>query len=101
MFLQQITLHNIPVPEREYRFHPVRRWRFDFAFIGPYRKLAVEIEGGTWGTSRHTTATGFHNDCEKYNTAALMGWTVFRFDSNMVRSGEAVEFLKKALSDTK
>tara|TARA_R110002126_G_scaffold288065_2_gene441348 strand:+ start:900 stop:1049 length:150 start_codon:yes stop_codon:yes gene_type:complete len=31
----------IPTPEAEYRFHPTRRWRFDFA--RPDKKLAVEV----------------------------------------------------------
>ena len=29
---------------QEYRFHPPRQWRFDFAC--PTKKLAIEIEGG-------------------------------------------------------
>ena len=32
--------------EPEYRFHPVRRWRFDFA--NPEYKVAIEFEGGIW-----------------------------------------------------
>lgn len=30
---------------REHRFHPTRRWRFDFAW--PDEKVALEVEGGT------------------------------------------------------
>ena len=71
-------------PVHEYRFHPVRKWRFDFAF--PEQKVAVEIEGGTFGKckSRHTTGTGYEKDCEKYNTAILNGWRVFRFTGRMI-----------------
>lgn len=57
----------------EFRFHPVREWRFDWAF--PAVKLAVEIEG--WG--RHQTYTDYRGDCEKYNSAILHGWRVLRF----------------------
>jgi len=35
-----------PEPVREYRFHPKRKWRFDFAW--PDCQVAVEIEGGVW-----------------------------------------------------
>lgn len=58
---------------REHRFHPERKWRFDYAFLGP--KLAVEIEG----QGRHQTYVGFRGDCEKYNSAVLHGWRVLRF----------------------
>ena len=95
LFLHQLKTHQLPQPEREYRFHTIRRWRFDFAW--PERRLAVEIEGGTWIKSRHTTGTGFHNDCEKYNAAALLGWTVLRFDGAMVRSGQALTVVREAL----
>ena len=70
-------------PETEYQFHNKRKWRFDFAF--PEEKVAVEIEGGTFGRkSRHTTGTGYAADCEKYNTATLNGWRVFRFTGKMI-----------------
>jgi very-short-patch-repair endonuclease len=76
------------VPEREYRFHPNRRWRFDFAF--PDEMLAVEIEGGIWTGGRHGRGAGFEKDCEKYNHAAIMGWTVLRYSTQMVMDGTAI-----------
>ena len=84
---------------REYRFHPVRRWRFDFAF--PAQKVAVECEGGTWTNGRHTRGSGFEKDCHKYNAAAMEGWTVLRFTSGMINSGEAINQIEAALEDYK
>lgn len=66
-------------PKREYRFHPVRKWKFDFAY--PERMVAVEAEGGVFSGGRHTRGMGFVNDCEKYNMAVLMGWKVLRYTS--------------------
>ncbi len=77
----------------EFKFHPKRKWRFDFA-CEPAR-VAVEIEGGTWagrpcpvckqrGGGRHNRAAGFARDCEKYREAAFLGWLVFRFPSEQV-----------------
>lgn len=60
-------------PVRELRFHPTRRWRFDFAW--PDQKLAVEIDG----RGRHQTVTGVRGDCEKHNEAVRLGWRVLRF----------------------
>lgn len=82
-------------PQREYRFHPERKWRFDFAFLP--QRLAVEIEGGTWKSGRHQTGTGFAQDCEKYNAAAMGGWRVLRYTTAMVNSGEAIADVLAAL----
>lgn len=82
-------------PVREHRFHPTRRWRFDFAF--PDQKLAVEIEGGIWTGGRHTRGSGYKGDMEKYNEAALLGWKVLRFDGEAVRKGTAIEMVLTAL----
>lgn len=77
----------------EYQFNPERKWRFDFA--APSMRLAIEVEGGTtYGNSRHSYGKGFDDDAEKYNTASAMGWTLFRFSSNMIKSGEAITFLE-------
>jgi len=86
---RQMEAVGLPLPEREYRFAPPRRWRFDFAW--PDRKLAVEVEGGIWVRGRHNRGAGFVRDCEKYNTAVLLGWRVLRFTPGMIRSGEAIK----------
>lgn len=83
-----------PVPE--YKFHPDRRWRFDFAF--PERMIAVECEGGVWSNGRHTRGSGFIADMEKYNAAAALGWFVFRFDASQVKSGNAINFMVSVLA---
>lgn len=69
-------------PLQEYRFHPERKWRFDFAYIK--QKIAIEIEGAVWSRGRHTRGTGFIADCEKYNDAAKRGWRVLRYTSNTI-----------------
>ncbi len=68
----------ILTPIREYRFHPTRKWRFDFAW--PDYKVAVEVEGVLWqgGGGRHQRVQGFLRDAEKYEAATLLGWTVYR-----------------------
>jgi very-short-patch-repair endonuclease len=81
-------------PEREFRFHPERKWRFDFAW--PEHKLAVEIEG--LGGGRHQRMAGFKADCEKYNAALLQGWSVFRFTTDMVLSGQAINTVNEVLA---
>jgi len=94
LFAWQIRASRLPAPMREHRFHPTRRWRFDFAWPEP--KIAAEIEGGTWNRGRHTRGSGFEQDCEKHAEAALLGWTVYRFTTNQVQTGYAVSTMKQA-----
>ena len=86
-------------PETEYRFHPPRRWRFDFAFLD--QKIAVECEGGIWSSGRHVRGSGFQKDLEKYNRANLDGWCLLRYTSDMIKSGEALTQIEAALQSRK
>ena len=69
-----------PELEKEFRFHPERKWRADFAHI-PSRTL-IEIEGGIYVNGRHNRGAGFAADLEKYFEAALSGWRVIRIGPN-------------------
>lgn len=91
----QLKRFNLPF-EIEYKFHPMRKWRFDFAF--PELKLAIEAEGGIYTNGRHTRANGFEADCEKYNHAVLLGWHVLRFTSKQIARGEALSIIGEFLS---
>lgn len=91
-----IILESIyPTYQKEYRFHNIRRWRFDFAY--PDEKIAFEYEGIYSKMSGHTTWKGFAGDCEKYNYAQELGWKVYRFTWDMLQKGETVDFIKKVL----
>ena len=88
-------------PTAEYKFHPDRKWRFDFAFIP--EKLAVEIEGGVWlgKNGGHTSGTGYTNNLEKYNEAVMLGWKILRFTPEAVKSGRAIQIVRVVLADSK
>lgn len=90
-------------PEREWKFHEERQWRFDFAW--PEYQVAVELEGGVFsprrvqGKGRHLTSKGFHEDCGKYNAATADGWLVLRFDAKHLDSDPVgvIELVVKTL----
>ena len=96
---EKLALHirawGLPEPEREYRFHPTRRWRFDFAW--PTFMVAAEVEGVSPAGGRHQHIAGFEADAEKYNAATLAGWKVLRFTQSGVRLGEAIRHIEHAL----
>lgn len=97
LFAWQLSAAGLPSPSREYRFHPTRRWRFDFAW--PDHGLALEIEGGVWNRGRHVTPKGFVADAEKYNAAALAGWRVLRVTGAHVKQGQALAWAEQALAE--
>jgi very-short-patch-repair endonuclease len=85
--------------KQEYRFHPVRMWRFDFAW--PEEKIAVEVQGGIWlgKSGAHTSAKGRARDCEKSNAATVMGYRVLQFTSEHIKKGVAVALIEKVLTE--
>jgi hypothetical protein len=83
--------------EREYQFHPQRKWRFDWAVWSNGHRIAIEYEGGVFIGGGHTRGLIYGQNCEKYNTAALMGWTVLRFTAPMIRAGMHETMIAKAL----
>lgn len=97
IFALQVRAIGLPTPERELIFHPKRKWRFDFSW--PEKKIAVEIDGGTSSQGRHVRPTGYRADCCKMNSAALLGWTVFRGDAVMVKKGTLLEFVEAAINN--
>jgi len=95
--LWQIKAAGLPMPEREYRAVKGRMFRFDFAWTEPHHRLLVEVNGGTYTKGAHSTGQGIARDYEKANLAVLQGWRVLSFDGKSVKSGEAVETIRKAL----
>lgn len=67
----------------EFKFHDVRKWRADFAI--PSRRLLIEIDGGIFSGGRHTRGAGFLADCEKLNSAAMLGYRVLRYSPTQLR----------------
>jgi very-short-patch-repair endonuclease len=93
-FAMHCSAHRLR-PEREFKFHPDRKYRFDFAF--PDKKLGIEIEGGTWTSGRHSRGSGYDKDLCKYNSAARLGWMVLRYSTRMVTDGSAIDEVLEVL----
>lgn len=96
--------------EAEFRFHPVRMWRFDYAI--PKLKIAVDYQGHAGfvplkdehgnlrrddrgkplqAPSGHSTIKGLTNDCEKSNEASAAGWRFFTFTALHFREKDRKE----------
>ncbi len=85
------------VREHEFAKAIGRLWRFDFAWVD--RKVALEVEGGTWINGAHSRGKHFEGDCEKYAIAAIHGWRVIRATTDQVRSGVAGAWMQRILTE--
>ena len=82
--------------EMEYKFHPTRKWRYDYAILSKH--IAIEVEGGVWTGGRHTRPAGFLGDIEKYNAGALLGWRIFRVTPKGLLTTATIDMIKEAIS---
>jgi hypothetical protein len=104
-FVFQCRAFKLPMFKREFKFalDRGRGWRFDFCW--PDFMLALECEGlvaryvngEQFAYGRHATFAGFEHDAIKYATAAIMGWTVLRFNQRLITNGTAIDMTLECL----
>lgn len=80
---------------KEHQFHPVRKWRFDYAIVE--LKIAIEVDGAVWVGGRHNRASGYIADIEKLNTAASMGWLVLRITTDDRFCTKTMQMIKETV----
>jgi very-short-patch-repair endonuclease len=97
LFVELIKNTGLPIPEREYRFHNERKWRFDYAY--PEIKLAIEIEGGIYNRKAHGSITGIKRDIEKYTAAAVLGWRIIRILPEDIMKRETIQNIVNAYNN--
>jgi hypothetical protein len=85
----------LPVVVPEYRFHPTRRWRFDFAW--PFEQVALEVQGGIFVRGRHSRGAALLAEWVKLNTAATMGWRILYCQPRDLLTEQTVSLLRAAL----
>lgn len=87
--------HGLPDPVAEHRFHPTRRWRFDYCW--PTHRVALEVDGGIYTGGRHTRGAGTEGDHEKFNEAAVLGWRVLRVTPRKLLTSATMGLLQRVL----
>ncbi|WP_312969749.1 hypothetical protein [Acinetobacter gerneri] len=81
--------------EQEFQFNKDRKWRADFYLVGT--NILIEVEGGIWSNGRHTRGKGYIADMEKYNSATMLGYLVYRYSTEQVKSGLAIEEIRRLI----
>jgi len=124
--LKQAGFESLFIPNenhpKELAFWPGRRYRFDFAC--EKWKIAIELQGGTWGNpvkchrchstvmrstktgavymvregGRHQNPKALESEYEKLNGAQKMGWRVFLFTPHMIKEGIGINLVKEIIS---
>lgn len=109
----------LPAPEAEYKFHPTRKWRFDFAWSGytsPHSmgysnswntnpidgtselvQVCLEVDGGIWIRGGHNRGAQMLKTWEKENEAVCMGWRILRCQPDDLCTQDTVRLIKRAL----
>lgn len=95
-FHEQCRLTGNPVPVPEHKFHPTRRWRFDWSW--PQQRLALEVQGGLFIQGRHSRGAALMKEHEKLNEAATRGWRVLFVTPRQIVDGSALALVERALS---
>lgn len=97
LLLLHLDAAGLPHPVPEYQFHDKRKWKIDFAW--PEYKLAVEVEGGIYGSKGggHRSISGFEANLEKYNQLAVGRWFLIRLLPEWLdeRRNEARELIQQ------
>lgn len=91
----QIRALELPEPIREYVVPGIPRFRYDFAWKNC--KLLIEVNGGTYVKSGHTTHKGIDRDYRKNRWAQQLGWRCFSYTGEDVKNGTAIDEIRKAL----
>ena len=85
----------LPECVTESKFHPTRRWLFDFAFRK--EKVAIEVQGGIWTGGAHARPVFLMRDYEKLNEAQCLGWVVLQVQPKEICTMELVELVRRAI----
>ncbi len=67
----------LPEPVPEYRWHPVRKFRADYAL--PLHRVLIEIDGGLFINGGHSRGAARMHDMAKDRAATLLGWRTLRY----------------------
>jgi very-short-patch-repair endonuclease len=94
-FLLMLRARKMPTPTPEFRFHPVRKFRWDWAW--PEHRLALEVEGGVWSGGAHGRGTGIVRDMEKSTLAAEEGWRIIRVTPSNLATEATMDSIHRAL----
>lgn len=108
LFRAALKAAGLPMPVPELRFHPTRKWRWDFAWCiekqpymcydcGKGHQLALEVQGGLFVNGRHSRGAALLKEHEKLNEAAALGWRVLFTTPQRLCHPDTIDLIRRAL----
>jgi hypothetical protein len=88
-------MNKLPEPVAELQFHPVRKWRFDWAWED--ERVALEVQGGLFVHGGHNRGGYLLKEHEKRNAAAIHGWRILYCQPKELCTLQMVETIRAAL----
>ena len=95
-FLRVWGLLGGPELLRDYTGWCDRKWELDF-YHEP-TKTAIEINGGTWSKSGHSSGRGITRDYDKANECVVVGISLFVLGTDHMKSDRLIIEISKILS---
>ena len=95
LFNELCIEHDIHPPEHEYRFHPSRKWRMDYAFV--WARVFLEVQGALFTGGRHTRGAALLKEYEKINAATCLGWRPLFCTPQQVEDGSIFPVIREAI----
>ena len=96
MLLVRLERAGLPTGVGQHRIVPGRMFTWDRCWIA--ERVCVEVMGGVWIKSGHTTGSGIERDCLKASMAAALGWRCLPVTRSMIEDGTAIELISQALT---
>lgn len=89
--------YGVPEPEFEFRFHPTRKFRFDFSWSD--QKLGLEVQGALFARipGGHNRGARIRQEHAKRNLAACLGWRILYCEPETLCTKALVDHIRWAL----
>ena len=94
IFMALLKSVGLPVPVKEYRIDPNRKFHADYAW--PSIKLSVEINGGVFTKGAHGSITGILDGYKKINHLATQGWHIMIYVPGEMLKSSTADQIKEA-----
>lgn len=97
IFAQTCEQFGLPKPVAEFKWHPTRKFRADYAW--PEHRVLLELQGGVYTFGKHGRGSGIVKDMEKVSEASALGWLTIQILPKDLMSVKTTNYVKQAIAN--